>query len=380
MRIKTKFLEKKAVAIVTIIIILIATISAIVFSITESRPPYQLEAFTKNLNLVAKDQVFCIENATGTIAEYKKDKHVVPASISKLYTFDFALAKLGKDFRYTTDIYLNGNTLYINGGGDPHFVVQNLLSILRKVDTSNVTKLVFSNDFYFNWQQEPMNVASALAGSLQSLGFKFNVGYSSQPYSGLGEHYQYQSAPLSILIKQINDYSTNISDDTLFKRAGGSSEFSKYIKETYGAKIHFGTGSGLSGNYTTCELTLKVLKHLESKTKDIGIQNIMSIPRIDPGQLEKSLSSLPTTAGIVAKSGYLNYHRNLAGIAYTTNGPIYFAVFGTYQKLEDDLKTKKFVEDFVGNLLGSYTQIPFKYFPQNNKVVPSSSRVIKIQP
>jgi D-alanyl-D-alanine carboxypeptidase len=116
---------------VTIGILLIVAIAVIFFVITE-RIPYQLESFAKNYNLSAKDQVFCLENATGTIAEYNQDKLIIPASISKLYTFDFALAKLGKDFRYTTDLFLNENTLYINGGGDPHFVIENLITIMER--------------------------------------------------------------------------------------------------------------------------------------------------------------------------------------------------------------------------------------------------------
>lgn len=377
-------MQKKAVTAVTIIILLIAVIAAIVFAITETKPPYQLETFTKNYGLDAKNQVFCVQNGTTTIGGYNEDKRVIPASISKLYTFDFALARLGKDFRYTTDIYFNGDTMYINGGDDPHFVIENLVLILRKTPSAGISNLVFSKNFYFNWKQDPTDVASVLTGSLKSIGRNIIVSYSEIPYSGDGEHYQYQSAPLSILVKQINDYSTNISADTLFQKAGGPSEFLKYMKETYGVgknKVNFGTGSGLENNYTTCELTLRVIRHLESTVKKLGlkIEDTMSIPRVDPGPLEKTLLTMKTTSGIVAKSGYLDYHRNYAGIAYTTSGPIYFAVFGTYKRIDDDLKTKKFVEEFVGNLLGNYTQIPFKYSPQNDKDVPRNNLIFKVQ-
>ncbi len=368
-------MQRKIVAIVTIIIVLIAVIAFIFFVITE-RPPYQLESFAKNYKLNTKDQVFCLENATGTIAEYNQDKSVIPASISKLYTFDFALTKLGKDFRYTTNLYVDGDTLYINGGGDPHFVVENLNSIFKKIGT-NFNHLIFSKDFYMDWQQNNASVTKELGYALNHYGIKSSVQYSENAYSGPGIHYQYQSAPLSILIKQINDYSTNISANTLFLRAGGSYEFEKYMKETYGADIHFGTGSGLADNYTTCELTIRVIKNLEKS--GLEIQHLMSIPRVDPGPLEKTLLSMATTSGIVAKSGYLDYHRNYAGIMYTTSGPIYFAVFGTYRNLEEDLKTKKFVEDFVGSLLSKYVQVPFVYSPQNDREVPRNNLLFKVQ-
>lgn len=370
-----KVFIKKTLAVVTGIILLIATSATIVFIITESEPPYQLESFTKTYHLDPKDQVFCLESATSTIAKYNQDKLVVPASVSKLYTFDFALAKLGKDFRYTTDLYLNKKTLYIDGGGDPHFVIENLNSIFKKIGT-NFNHLVFSKDFYMDWQQSYASVTKELSYAVSHYGIKADVQYSENAYMGPGTHYQYQSSPLSILIKQINNYSTNISADTLFIKAGGSSEFSKYIKETYGDEIHFGTGSGLSDNYTTCKLTIRVMRHLEKS--GIEIQNLMSIPRIDPGPLEKTLLNMATTSGIVAKSGYLDYHRNYAGIAYTTEGPIYFAVFGTYKNLEDDLETKKFVEEFVGSLIGKYTQVPFQYTPINDKDVPTNARFFMV--
>lgn len=386
-------MQKKAVTIVTGIIVLIAIIALIVFTITESKPPYQLDSFTKNYGLDAKNQVYCMQNATGTISEYNQDKSIIPASISKLYTFDFALTKLGKDFRYTTDIFLDGDTLYINGGGDPHFVIENLRSILKKVSNDNsviISHFVFSPNFYFDWLRNPNDINNELVVRLKEsagaiISKNFTVAYSEIPYSGNGIKYKYQSAPLSILIKQINDYSTNISADVLFERLGGSSAFTNYMKQTYGTgkdKVYFGTGSGLENNYTTCELTLRVIKHLEKTANnlDLGIQNVMSIPRVDPGPLQKTLLSMATTSGIVAKSGYLDYHHNYAGIAYTTNGPIYFAVFGVYKDLADDKKTKLFVNNFVGNLLGAYVQIPFKYSHHNNADVPQNARILRITP
>jgi hypothetical protein len=145
------------------------------------------------------------------------------------------------------------------------------------------------------------------------------------------------------------------------------------MQKTYGvgsSTMKFGTGSGLSDNYTTCNLTIKVIQHLEATASStgIGIDNIMAMPRVDPGVLQKTLMSLTTTTGIVAKSGFLDYHHNYAGIAYTTSGPIYFAVFGGYTNLKDESKTNVFVENFISKVLGTYTQVSLGYTAHNDVI------------
>jgi D-alanyl-D-alanine carboxypeptidase/D-alanyl-D-alanine-endopeptidase (penicillin-binding protein 4) len=339
-------------------------------------------------NLPLAKQSFCISNATSSIATYESNVRVIPASVSKLYTFDFALNTLGPNFRYTTDIYVNGTTLYINGGGDPHFVIENLRSIITQVESDQhiiLKNFVFSPNFYFNWKTTPSTIIPSMITSLKEdsgspIDPHFTVSYSSHAYTGSGTEYQFQSAPLSILIKQINDYSTNIAADTLFIRSGGPTAFAAYMEKTYGVDfttIRFTTGSGLSGNYTTCALTLRVMQHYAQTAQSLGINmdDLMSMPRIDPGVLENTLLSLATTSGIVAKSGYVDYHHNYAGIAYTTNGPIYFAVFGGFTRLADGPKTEQLVENFISKTLAPYQQIPFSYIPDND---PTKDTVITL--
>jgi D-alanyl-D-alanine carboxypeptidase len=351
-----------------------------------------LSVFTslvKANSLPLAKEVYCVANAAGPTDGYDEDVRVIPASISKLYTFDFALSTLGKDFRYTTDVYLSGTTLYINGGGDPHFVIENLRQIIKRVQSEQnvrISRFVFSPNFYFNWQKTPASVTWSMTASLKEdsgapIDPDFSVSYSSKPYTGTGTHYRFQSAPLYILIKQINDYSTNISADVLFQRAGGASGFAAYMKKTYDATsstVKFATGSGLSGNYTTCSLTLEVMAHLKQQADalGIGVENLMSVPRVDPGVLYDTLPLLATTSGIAAKSGFLDYHHNYAGIAQTSAGPLYFGVFGGYLRLADGPKTETFVETFISRLLSQYVQVPFRYAPTND--VPTAAAVTRM--
>ena len=343
-------------------------------------------------NLPLNEEVFCASNSYGRIAGYNdSDKiRVIPASVSKLYTFDFALNKLGKNFRYKTNIILNNQTLYINGAGDPHFVIENLRSIIKKISSDKnvlISRFVFSPNFYFNWKTSPTEVKNSMITSLKEdsgvpIASDFSVIYSPTPYKGKGFKYQFQSAPLYMLIKQTSNWSNNFTADTLFKKLGGSAAFANYMKKTYGvgsSTVKFGTGSGLSSNYTTCGLTLKVLKHLEQTANSIGIGifNIMSVPKIDPGVLNDAFPTLSNTSDLLVKSGTLNYHHNYAGIAYTTSGPIYFAVFAGYNKIENGYKAKMFAQIFIGSLVSRFKQYIFRYIPNNN--VTENTKVIPLK-
>ncbi len=176
--------------------------------------------------------------------------------------------------------------------------------------------------------------------------------------------------PLPTLLKQINNYSTNISADTLFRRLGGSVAFARYMKETYGATsnvVSFETGSGLSGNYTTCALTLRVIKHLHEQlaAKGLALTDIMSMPSIDPGVLNKRLIEGKYVQSLVAKSGFVNFHHALAGAINTKSGPQYFAIFTEYQKLKDGISTRDMIDAFLNNVLKNSSKVltSFAYVP-----------------
>src|SRR5690606_9854461 len=121
---------------------------------------------------------------------------------------------------------------------------------------NSITRIVFSSDFYFNWKQSPSAVRSALTSAIKTnkiIPRTITVSYTTNAYTGSGARYTFESAPLTLLMKQINDYSTNITSDILLERAGGFEKFQTYMKDTYGVDtktVKFGTGSGLRNNYT----------------------------------------------------------------------------------------------------------------------------------
>ena len=175
---------------------------------------------------------------------------------------------------------------------------------------------------------------------------------------------------LPALLKQINDYSTNISADTLFRRLGGTNAFAAYMKQTYGVgaeTVTLATGSGLTGNYTTCALTLRVIKHLEEtlKDRDLKLTDIMSVPTVDPGVLLKRQITSVDAQAMVAKSGYVNNHHSLAGAINTKKGLVYFAIFTYFDTQAKNVPTKTMIDRFVTDIAAQYrsTLKSFNYIP-----------------
>jgi len=76
--------------------------------------------FQKNLVLKNSSVSILIQEMNGnTLTTLNESKSLTPASTLKLITTATALEFLGRNFRYKTNLFLDGNTLTINGSGDP---------------------------------------------------------------------------------------------------------------------------------------------------------------------------------------------------------------------------------------------------------------------
>jgi len=342
----------------------------------------------KEVNFDRSKQSVCTANAKSEIS-LNANEQIIPASVSKLYVFDYALSKIPTDFRYKTTFVVNKNTLYINGSGDQFFVTEHLASVLKEIAKNKkvkINEIVFSPTFYFNWNQAPTDVQLALFTALKAdptfpLAKAIKVTVGSNPYMGAGTRYEFSSAPFIKLLKHTNNWSTNIATEAIFMQLGGSKSLSAYLKETYDAdeeEAYFETGSGLRGNYTTCELTLRVIEHLDQTLKAKGFTptDVLTVPILDEGVLRsRSIGAeYPTT--IAAKSGYINFHHNLAGIINTTKSPIYFGIFTMYQDLLETPTAKKTAEDIANEILDANKKV-LKAFPYTPTPVSVSDTLLK---
>lgn len=331
----------------------------------------------RDANLDRSSQSVCTAGGK-TDMSLNDDRRVIPASVSKLYVFDFALSKIATDFRYKTTFVVNKNTLHINGSGDQFFVKEHLKSVMTELSKNKNLKIdtiVFSPTFYFNWNQAPKDVQLALFTELKSdstfpLAKSIKVVVGTSSYTSTGTTYEFSSAPFIKLLKQTNNWSTNIAIEAIFTQLGGSSAFSQYMKDTYNvddSTVYFETGSGLRGNYTTCDLTLRVVEHLDTtlKSKGFTATDLLTIPITDEGVLHSRDIGAKYKNTLSAKSGYISYHHTLAGVINTTKSPIYFGIFTTYAALEDIDIAKKSVERIANEILDANKKVlkSYEYTP-----------------
>ena len=67
------------------------------------------------------------------LAEHQADRMVVPASVAKLPTAVAALAVLGPEHRFETQLALHGSALFLVGGGDPLLTPEDLRPAFRRI-------------------------------------------------------------------------------------------------------------------------------------------------------------------------------------------------------------------------------------------------------
>ena len=67
------------------------------------------------------------------LAEHQADRAVVPASVAKLPTAVAALAVLGPEHRFETQLALDGSTLFLVGGGDPLLTPEDLKPAFKRL-------------------------------------------------------------------------------------------------------------------------------------------------------------------------------------------------------------------------------------------------------
>ncbi len=70
-------------------------------------------------------------DAPSPSVQYRADAVVNPASVMKLVTTYAALELLGPAFRWKTDVYRDGDTLFLHGAGDPKLTYESFWLMLR---------------------------------------------------------------------------------------------------------------------------------------------------------------------------------------------------------------------------------------------------------
>ncbi len=314
------------------------------------------------------------------LAEHNADRLFNPASVTKIATSLTALAKLGPNFQFRTNLYSDGaldpetgilkGSLYVMGSGDPAFFYENAMLIADQLNRSGIREiegdLVVQGQFYFNFSASREASAKALRSAWNPSGwnaatksayYRFlsmrpadarHSGQMAQPpavkingsvltdaainSSSLRLLAVHTSLPLVRVLKGLNDFSNNWMATMVGNLVGGPLAVENFLQKELdfkGEELNIATASGLGANQISPRGTVKMLRKLVSYLDKNGLKmdDVLPIAGIDQGTLYKRFGET-FRGSVVAKTGTLSSISALAGVAYTRGkGPLLFVIY-----------------------------------------------------
>ncbi|HLF85200.1 MAG TPA: D-alanyl-D-alanine carboxypeptidase [Blastocatellia bacterium] len=312
------------------------------------------------------------------IAQHNADVTFNPASVMKLATSLVALAKLGPDYRYRTNLLADGvidlatrtleGDLVVEGGADPMFSLYDAQEVALQISRLGVSRvrgaLRIAGQFYYfangyRSNLSPGTSAAKFRAALQRAGIRIEGDTISGEKSGTLLLSHYSDPLVSILLYQ-NAHSSNAVAEVVGASLGGPRAVQDYLVRQLGlsdSEIFVGRASGLDFNRITPRATLKVLRALIKVLADHSLkpEDVMPVAGVDSGTLRSRLGGEDDRGAVVAKTGSLvsidKGVSTLVGIAYTrASGPLLFAVFNSggsvhaYRRLQD-----QFIERMIAD-------------------------------
>jgi len=336
----------------------------------------------------ADDQGVLIESLEGRelLAQHNANVTFNPASVMKLATSLVALAKLGPDYRYRTNVLAGGpidqatrtldGDLVLEGGADPMFSLydsQEVALQLSRLGIAHVTGALriagqfyyFANGYHSNLSQETSAIKVRAAFSHAGIRIDGDTVFGEKSGTLLLSHY---SDPLAAILLFQNAHSSNAVAEVVGVSIGGPQGIQDHLVRAVGlneSEIFVGRASGLDFNRITPAATLKVLRALIKvlESHSLRPEDVMAVAGVDSGTLRARFGRDEVRGSVVAKTGTLvsldNGVSTLVGIAYTRgNGPVLFAVFNSggnvngFRRLQDQFVERMIAEEGGGVAAG----------------------------
>jgi D-alanyl-D-alanine carboxypeptidase/D-alanyl-D-alanine-endopeptidase (penicillin-binding protein 4) len=279
-----------------------------------------------------------------TLAEHNADVAYNPASLVKLSTSLVALRKLGKDFRFETRFFVEGdvdNSGVLRGrlvvaGNDPTFGDFHATLVAKKLAERGVKKfegeLAVSPDFAFNFTNKPEEAAQRLAKVIKLAPKTFAV--ADTPAADPA--FAVLSYPLRDILLYMNAHSSNFVAERLGALVGGPEGVRAYLIDELklpAEQVTLATASGLEVNRMTPRGLVAVIRALDDEARRQGLElvDIMAVASGDYGTLRRRMVGTPLEGAVVAKTGTLVHDdggmASLGGVVYTQKyGKVYFVV------------------------------------------------------
>jgi D-alanyl-D-alanine carboxypeptidase/D-alanyl-D-alanine-endopeptidase (penicillin-binding protein 4) len=279
-----------------------------------------------------------------TLAEHNADAPLNPASLVKLTTSLVALHKLGKDYRFETKFYIEGEVdksgvlrgRLVVAGGDPTFGDFHATLVAKKLAERGVRKfegeLAVTPDFVFNFTDKPEESAQRLAKVVKLTPKTFAV---SDAPSG-EPAFAVLSYPLHNVLLYMNAHSSNFVAERLGALVGGPEGVRAFLVEQLKLapeQVQLSTTSGLEVNRMTPRGLVTVIRALDEEAHRQGLElvDIMAVASDDYGTLRRRMVGTPLEGAVVAKTGTLVHDdggmASLGGVVYTQKyGKVYFVI------------------------------------------------------
>jgi D-alanyl-D-alanine carboxypeptidase/D-alanyl-D-alanine-endopeptidase (penicillin-binding protein 4) len=279
-----------------------------------------------------------------TLAEHNADAAYNPASLVKLTTSLVALRKLGKDYRFETRFYVEGDVdksgvlrgRIVAAGNDPTFGDFHATLVAKKLAERGVKKfegeLAVSPDFVFNFTDKPDESAQRLAKVV-----KLNPKTFAVAEAPTGEPtFSVLSYTLTDILLYMNAHSSNFVAERLGALVGGPEGVREFLVNEVklpAEQVTLATTSGLEVNRMTPRGLVAVIRALDDEARRQGLElvDIMAVASDDYGTLRRRMVGTPLEGAVVAKTGTLVHDdggmASLGGVVYTQKyGKVYFVV------------------------------------------------------
>ena len=135
---------------------------------------YKIELTDVSLEIRNEDEVLDSVNA-------KQLK--IPASVTKLLTTYAVLQRFPIGFKFKTELYYDGENLYLKGGGDPAFVSEKMWYLVNEFTRSQIQKIkkdiivddTLFDDIRFDASRESKRVDRAYDSPIGAMSFNWNA-------------------------------------------------------------------------------------------------------------------------------------------------------------------------------------------------------------
>lgn len=341
-------------------------------------------AFNPTKAEIADDSVLRKNDVTTTDKDIDTKFRI--ASLSKLLTTDWAMNKLGPEYRFKTKVYVTpgsktGNcNLHIEGDMDPYMGREMLTRIFTQLKPklqAQSCKYVetFSYDEHFpvyldvmkhqtdhdvGWEDPAhyfnsaktksdltafLKIKSGLSGNFSNIGMVTKEHYDEYlkgiPYKA----YSVKSRPLYMITKDMNKYSYNYPPNVIFEKLGGAANYKLFIQQKLkldNDDVEMYNGSGYPAiidgekkyNLVSCSSLVTILKDLDKTlesykgTRSFQLADVMAVG--GPGETYSTFKGLYAGGTynntLVAKTGSADKAITFGGMLSTADGDLFFAV------------------------------------------------------